>query len=619
LDTLSILQLLGLPPWSCHGQVTPCCPSQSNGNPLLYSCLENATDRGACTIIHEQINYSLSRCHHHNTSNFARGSLSALGSEKVELKNKRAAANQAFPSKVPFKLQARTLEWVAIPFSRGSSDSGSKPRSPALWADSFPLSHQGIFPIKPRTAARQASRSFTVSWSLLKLMSIKSVTPSIHLILCHPLLLLPSICPSIRVFSNESALRIRWLKCWRGHSLFACIGAQDPYCGWDVVMKKCTTLEESLSMTQWEQSIASCPTRNLTVDGHFGAWSPWTPCTHTDGSAVGSCLCRTRSCDSPAPQCGGWQCQGPRMEIVNCSRNGGWTPWTSWSPCSTTCGIGFQVRQRSCSNPTPRHGGRVCVGQNREERYCNEHLLCPPHVFWTGWGPWERCTAQCGGGIQARRRTCENGPDCAGCNVSWSEWSDWSECDVTGVQVRVRQCVLLFPVGSQCSGNTTESRPCVFDSNFIPEVSVARSSSIEEKRCGEFNLFHMIAVGLSSSILGCLLTLLVYTYCQRYQQQSHDATVIHPVAPAPLNTSITNHINKLDKYDSVEAIKAFNKNNLILEERNKYFNPHLTGKTYSNAYFTDLNNYDEPVPHDCPCLQAFRDGVWIHLKCISSH
>ncbi|XP_060256258.1 semaphorin-5A isoform X2 [Ovis aries] len=597
---------------------------------------------------------------------------------------------------------------------------------------------------------------------------------------------------SLRILHSQSVLfaglrehvaKIPLKRCQFYRSRSACIGAQDPYCGWDVVMKKCTSLEESLSMTQWEQSIATCPVRNLTVDGHFGAWSPWTPCTHTDGSAVGSCLCRTRSCDSPAPQCGGWQCQGPRMEIANCSRNGGWTPWTSWSPCSTTCGIGFQVRQRSCSNPTPRHGGRVCVGQNREERYCNEHLLCPPHVFWTGWGPWERCTAQCGGGIQARRRTCENGPDCAGCNVeyqpcntnpcpelkkttpwtpwtpvnisdngghyeqrfrytckarlpdpnllevgrqriemrycssdgtsgcstdglsgdflragrysahtvngawsawtswsqcsrdcsrgirnrkrvcnnpepkfggmpclgpsleyqecnilpcpvdgmwscwsswstcsatcggghymrtrsctnpapayggdiclglhteealcntqpcpeSWSEWSEWSECDVAGVQVRVRQCVLLFPVGSQCSGNTTESRPCVFDSNFIPE----------------FNLFHMIAVGLSSSILGCLLTLLVYTYCQRYQQQSHDATVIHPVAPAPLNTSITNHINKLDKYDSVEAIKAFNKNNLILEERNKYFNPHLTGKTYSNAYFTDLNNYDE--------------------------
>lgn len=72
----------------------------------------------------------------------------------------------------------------------------------------------------------------------------------------------------------------------------------------------------------------------------------------------------------------------------------------------------------------------------------------------------------------------------------------------------------------------------------------------------DFNLFHMIAVGLSSSILGCLVTLLVYSYCQRYQQQSHDATVIHPISAAPLNTSITNHINKLDKYDTVEAIKV---------------------------------------------------------------
>ena len=64
------------------------------------------------------------------------------------------------------------------------------------------------------TAARQASLSFTNSWSLLKLMSIESVMPSNHLILCRPLLLLPSIPPSIRVFCNESALRIRWLKCW---------------------------------------------------------------------------------------------------------------------------------------------------------------------------------------------------------------------------------------------------------------------------------------------------------------------------------------------------------------------------------------------------------------------
>ena len=64
----------------------------------------------------------------------------------------------------------------------------------------------------PWTAARQASLSITNSRSLPKLMSIKSVMPSSHLILCHPLLLLPSIFPNIRVFSNESALWIRWPK-----------------------------------------------------------------------------------------------------------------------------------------------------------------------------------------------------------------------------------------------------------------------------------------------------------------------------------------------------------------------------------------------------------------------
>ena len=66
----------------------------------------------------------------------------------------------------------------------------------------------------PWTAARQASLSITNSRSFLKLMSIKSVMPSNHLILCYPLLLPPSTIPSIRVFSNESVLRIKWPKYW---------------------------------------------------------------------------------------------------------------------------------------------------------------------------------------------------------------------------------------------------------------------------------------------------------------------------------------------------------------------------------------------------------------------
>ena len=66
----------------------------------------------------------------------------------------------------------------------------------------------------PWTAACQASLSITNSWRLLKLMSIESVMPRNHLILCRTLLLLPSIFPSIRVFSNESILHIRWPKYW---------------------------------------------------------------------------------------------------------------------------------------------------------------------------------------------------------------------------------------------------------------------------------------------------------------------------------------------------------------------------------------------------------------------
>ena len=87
-----------------------------------------------------------------------------------------------------------------------------------LWTNLFISSVQFLSCVRlfatPWTAARQASLSITNSQSLPKLMSIKLVMPSNHLVLCRPLLLLPSIFPSIRVFPNESALRIRWPKYW---------------------------------------------------------------------------------------------------------------------------------------------------------------------------------------------------------------------------------------------------------------------------------------------------------------------------------------------------------------------------------------------------------------------
>ena len=93
----------------------------------------------------------------------------------------------------------KTFSLCAVGFSHLLLFSGS--------VMSDPLQLRGL-------AARQVSLSFTISESLLKLISIEWVVPSNHFILCHPLLLPPSVFPSIRVFSNESALPIRWPKCW---------------------------------------------------------------------------------------------------------------------------------------------------------------------------------------------------------------------------------------------------------------------------------------------------------------------------------------------------------------------------------------------------------------------
>ena len=125
--------------------------------------------------------------------------------------------------------QARILEWIDIPFSRASSPTRDQiwvSHITGIWAtrEVFPLSSVQLSSVQwlsrvrlfstPWIAACQASLSITNSQSLVKPMSIESVMPSNHLILCCPLLLLPPIPPSIRVFSNESTLRMKWPKYW---------------------------------------------------------------------------------------------------------------------------------------------------------------------------------------------------------------------------------------------------------------------------------------------------------------------------------------------------------------------------------------------------------------------
>ncbi|XP_029981564.1 semaphorin-5B isoform X4 [Sphaeramia orbicularis] len=251
---------------------------------------------------------------------------------------------------------------------------------------------------------------------------------------------------SLFVGLNDRVLKIPLERCSTYKTETLCLEARDPYCGWDFRQRRCTTLEDSSNMSQWKQNITVCPLRNQTTNGGFGPWAPWQPCNNDDGvEGVSACLCRSRSCNSPTPRCGGKNCEGPTIEVSNCSRNGGWTPWSSWGQCSTTCGTGFELRQRSCNNPSPRHGGRVCVGPSRDERFCNEGVSCPQPIFWSPWGSWTKCSTECGGGVHSRVRTCENGNSCPGCALEYkacnleacpevkrnTPWTPWMPVNVT--------------------------------------------------------------------------------------------------------------------------------------------------------------------------------------------
>ena len=111
-------------------------------------------------------------------------------------------SGQILEGRMPNYLKHHVLHWRTVSISEKCHS--SLPFSYTVMSDSA----------TPWTAAYQASQSFTISRSLLKLMSIESVMPSNHLVLCHPLLFLPSIFLSIRVFSKESVLCMRWPKYW---------------------------------------------------------------------------------------------------------------------------------------------------------------------------------------------------------------------------------------------------------------------------------------------------------------------------------------------------------------------------------------------------------------------
>lgn len=190
---------------------------------------------------------------------------------------------------------------------------------------------------------------------------------------------------SLYVATSNAFYQIPSQRCSRHVSKVSCLNSMDPYCGWNGLAEKCSTApNKDPLVSHFYQNATSCPILSTPVDGSFSAWSPWFKCAKFGEELTtrdDMCLCRTRTCNNPPPKNKGADCKGDSILVTNCTVNGGWSEWSSWSACSQTCGIAIKVRRRTCTNPRAAFGGRTCVGVDKQEIYCTDLPPCPAPVL----------------------------------------------------------------------------------------------------------------------------------------------------------------------------------------------------------------------------------------------
>lgn len=259
----------------------------------------------------------------------------------------------------------------------------------------------------------------------------------------------------------------------------------------------------------------TCNTKPCPVDGNWTLWTPWSSCTESCGPGT---MKRTRTCSNPQPMYRGKQCKGTgyaikKCENIRCPQDGGWSLWSSWSPCPVTCGLGFRIRSRMCNSPKPMYGGSSCKGPYTEKLDCRGGRPCPVpiHGGWSNWSEFGSCKApRCTAirGFKYRYRTCTNpkphhyGQPCHGrsndrrecynnfeCPVDgkWCQWSSWGPCSrrncrrSDAVEKRTRECSCPKPQfkGAPCPKEESwETRNCSSNPSCNPIAKKTHTTTL---------------------------------------------------------------------------------------------------------------------------------------------
>uniref|UniRef100_A0A672SB30 Thrombospondin-1 n=1 Tax=Sinocyclocheilus grahami TaxID=75366 RepID=A0A672SB30_SINGR len=239
-----------------------------------------------------------------------------------------------------------------------------------------------------------------------------------------------------------------------------------------------------------------CPRCGTPSDSAEDGWSPWSEWTHCSVSCGRGIQQRGRSCDRINNNCEGTSVQTRDCYLQECDKrfkqDGSWSHWSPWSSCSVTCGAGVITRIRLCNSPTPQMEGKDCQGEGRQTERC-EKSPCPINGGWGPWSPWDTCSATCGGGVQNRKRLCNNpvpvygGKDCVG-DAKAKQLCNKQACPIDGCLSNPcfggAQCT-SFPDGSWKCGKC----PTGYTGNGINCKDINECKEVPNA-CFEFNGVH---------------------------------------------------------------------------------------------------------------------------------